>query len=228
MVVVQIADGWVSRAGTRATHPPTHSALRAGPRCRQSSEYRASPAPRFNSEGRGAGDRGGEAGAVLVPHAAPKEHSLPIDSATTSTAPAPPPVFINLVTGKARYSEPCLSRGPARSAEWVGGSARRGARNGWVALPGAERGMGGWLSPARSAEWLGGRLRPTQSADWAGGWRAGERPAARPRPRPLLHPENLRVAIVHLHAEAVHRRRVHAPARGRPRIDRIPRSERTL
>src|SRR5690349_2195328 len=159
MVVVQIADGWVSRAGTRATHPPTHSALRAGPRCRQSSEYRASPAPRFNSEGRGAGDRGGEAGAVLVPHAASKEHSLPIDSATTSTAPAPPPVFINLVTGKARYSEPCLSRGPARSAEWVGGSARRGARNGWVALPGAERGMGGWLYPARSAEWVGGSAR---------------------------------------------------------------------
>src|SRR5690349_24340650 len=134
MVVVQIADGWVSRAGTRATHPPTHSALRAGPRCWRSSEYRASPAPRFNSEGRGAGRRetgdGGEAGAVLVPHAAPNDSSLPIAPATITTAPAPPPVFINLVTGKARYSEPCLSRGPARSAEWVGG---------WVGGSGAQR-----------------------------------------------------------------------------------------
>src|SRR5690349_3139519 len=111
----------VTRRKHPAAHPPTHSALRAGPRCWQSSEYRASPAPRFNSEGREEGDEGGGAGAVLVPHAAPNESSLPIDPATTTTAPAPPPVFINLVTDKARYSEPCLSRGPARSAEWVGG-----------------------------------------------------------------------------------------------------------
>src|SRR5690349_24271767 len=34
------------------------------------------------------------------------------------TAPASPR-FFKLVTGKARYSEPCLSRVPARSAEWV-------------------------------------------------------------------------------------------------------------
>src|SRR5689334_25111019 len=30
-----------------------------------------------------------------------------------------PRVGSKLVTGKARYSEPCLSRVPARSAEWV-------------------------------------------------------------------------------------------------------------
>src|SRR5690349_1062913 len=126
MVVVQIADGWVSRAGTRATHPPTHSALRAGPRCWQSSEYRASPAPRFNSEGRGAGDRGGSWSRTrascsferkLAPHRLGDNHH----------GSGSPPVFINLVTGKARYSEPCLSRGPARSAEWVGGWLRRTA-----------------------------------------------------------------------------------------------------
>src|SRR5689334_6843899 len=51
------------RAPRRAetpTHPSAHSALRAGPRCWQSSEYRASPAPRFNSEGRGQGGQGGK------------------------------------------------------------------------------------------------------------------------------------------------------------------------
>src|SRR5690349_16456928 len=145
MVVVQIADGWVSRAGTRATHPPTHSALRAGPRCWQSSEYRASPAPRFNSEGRGAGGQGGtwsrtcascSSERVLAPHRPGDTHH----------GSGSPPVFINLVTGKARYSEPCLSRGPARSAEWAAG----------------------WFCPAQSAEWADGWFRPARSADWAG------------------------------------------------------------
>src|SRR5690349_13885775 len=176
----------VTRRKHPAAHPPTHSALRAGPRCWQSSEYRASPAPRFSSEGRGRGT-GGKAGAALVPRAARNECSLHIDSATPTTAPAPPPVFINLVTGKARYSEPCLSRGPARSAEWVGGSARRGARNGWVAPPGAERGMGGWVVLARDPKAPRRCTIPRAIL-------STNRPAARPTPRSA---DSVLLAAVH-------------------------------
>src|SRR5690349_6916820 len=104
----------------RQSHPPTHSALRAGPRCWRSSEYRASPAPRFNSEGRGRGDQGGGAGAVLVPHADPHESSLHTDSTTNTTAPASAPRFY-------------LTR------DWQGSVLRALS----VTSPGAERGMGG-------------------------------------------------------------------------------------
>src|SRR5690349_17857187 len=109
----------VTRRKHPAAHPPTHSALRAGPRCWQSSEYRASPAPRFNSEGRGAGDRGGSWSRTRASCSAERELA-PHRPRDNDHGSGSPPVFINLVTGKARYSEPCLSRGPARSAEWVG------------------------------------------------------------------------------------------------------------
>src|SRR5690349_7558446 len=46
---------------------------------------------------------------------------------TSSGSAFPPRVGSKLVTGKARYSEPCLSRVPARSAEWVGGWVRSDA-----------------------------------------------------------------------------------------------------
>src|SRR5689334_24818956 len=75
--------------------------------------------------------------------------------------PAPLPSELNLGAGEARYSELCQHRGPARSAEWVGGSLRPARSAEWV---------GGSLRPARSAEWVGGSLRPARSAEWADGW----------------------------------------------------------
>src|SRR5690349_3088188 len=128
----------------RRAEPPTHSALRAGPRDRQGSEYRALPVTRLIKTG-------GRAGAVVgVAESMGSELSFGAASGT-STAPAPPPSpsslpsELNLGAGEARYSELCQHRGPARSAEWVGGCLR----------------------PARSAEWVGGCLRPAPPAKWS-------------------------------------------------------------
>src|SRR5690349_23456396 len=106
----------------RRAEPPTHSALRAGPRDRQGSEYRALPVTRLIKTGGGAG------AVVGVAESMWSERSF-VAARGTSTAPASPPVplplpsELNLGAGEARYSELCQHRGPARSAEWVGGWA---------------------------------------------------------------------------------------------------------
>src|SRR5690349_8643376 len=75
--------GLCGRVGvTRRNHPPTHSALRAGPRDWQGSEYRALPVARFNKTwGEGGGNRSRRAEFVRAgPLAFPDTGASPVRS----------------------------------------------------------------------------------------------------------------------------------------------------
>src|SRR5690349_18408649 len=134
--VAKVAGSDHRNGVTRRNHPPIpRSAPGLGAGKARSTELRQ---PRGLTQKGGGGDRGRSWSRTRASCRSARElapHRLGDNDHGSSS----PPVFINLVTGKARYSEPCLSRGPARSAEWVGG----------------------WFRPARNAEWvrLGGRNR---------------------------------------------------------------------
>src|SRR5689334_12025423 len=112
-------EGGESASRARTTHPPIpRSAPGLGAGKARSTELRQ---PRgLTQKGGGRGDRGGSWSRTRA--SCSSERVLaPQRSGDNHHGSGSPPVLINLVTGKARYSEPCQSRGPARSAEWVGG-----------------------------------------------------------------------------------------------------------